>query len=697
MAIANHFYNQTTRKYVALFGTIFNQLKIERRNNAGTAVQSIIVPLSYAPFQKILSRVTEDPDLLNSTRGAISLPRMSFEITNIFYDPARKVASTRKMRKEAKAESESSRNFLYSSVPYNIDFSLYIMTKYSEDATQLMEQILPFFTPDWTVTARMVPDLDPIDIPIILNSVTTEDLYEGDYTERQSILYTLNFTLKGYYFGPEKQRKVIKFVETYFATTTTANAEFEERLTVRPGLDSEGNPVTQEGVGATAVTTVTNGQVSDITVINNGQNYNANNVISAVIEAPVTSTAVATANIANTSISSFDISSGGGYYSSVPAVTISLPDSTPVQATASITVSNNSIDTITITNSGTFYNSANVSISEPPALSQYVKFGTDALYHSSATDSLLAHTMVGNLVTAGGGFAIEFWIYPTSFPSTGVKNILHVDGTSMRIEIEDDGEIVYRPVLNSAPVRSTPEVLTLNTWNHVRLEHVGSNARWLVNGVVDAGSGAPAGFLVGGGTDIYIGQRGSTDSFEGAIDNLIIDQIVTQTPVGSYTIPTTPATGSELTANYDKDIATADAIIADGEVANIIITNVGSNYANTTPTVTISAPNAVPADFAASVTAVLTNGSVTDITINDGGKFYQTANVEIDAPTATTATANVQIDSHGDVSGLTIINPGAGYTSSPAITIDPPQYGSIPYQDIEFDDDWGIITIIEDV
>lgn len=234
MAIANYFYNQTTRKYVALFGTIFNQLKIERRDNTGNVTQSIIVPLSYAPFQKILSRATQDPDLLNSTRSAISLPRMSFEITNIAYDPSRKIASTRKMRKDAKAETQSSRNFVYSSVPYNVDFSLYIMTKYSEDATQLMEQIVPFFTPDWTMTAKMIPDLDPLDIPIILNSVTTEELYEGDYIERQTILYTLTFTLKGWYFGPEKQRKVIKFIDMQYATTTEANAQFEETVDVYP-------------------------------------------------------------------------------------------------------------------------------------------------------------------------------------------------------------------------------------------------------------------------------------------------------------------------------------------------------------------------------------------------------------------------------------------------------------------------------
>jgi hypothetical protein len=234
MAIANYFYNETTRKYVALFGTVFNQIKIERKDNAGNLVQSMIVPLSYAPFQKVLSRLTQDPDLLNSTKSAISLPRMSFEITNMQYDSTRKLASSLKMRKELKDETNSARNFVYAATPYNIDFSLYIMTKYSEDAVKILEQILPFFTPDWTVSAFLIPDLDSFDLPIILNSVTTEDLYEGDYAERQTILYTLNFTLKGYFFGPEKTKKVIKFVDAGFATTTLANTQFEESVNVYP-------------------------------------------------------------------------------------------------------------------------------------------------------------------------------------------------------------------------------------------------------------------------------------------------------------------------------------------------------------------------------------------------------------------------------------------------------------------------------
>jgi hypothetical protein len=234
MAIANYFYNQTTRRYVALFGNLFNQLTIERSTNDGSVTQKMIVPLSYAPFQKVLARITQDPDLLNSRRPAITLPRISFEITSMQYDPARKLASTRKVRKENKPETDGERSFVYNPVPYNIDFSLYIMTKYSEDATKIMEQILPFFTPDWTVTARMIDDLDPIDIPIILNSVSTEELYEGDFIERQTVLYTLTFTLKGWYFGPEKERKVIKFIDTRYATTIAASAAFEETVEIYP-------------------------------------------------------------------------------------------------------------------------------------------------------------------------------------------------------------------------------------------------------------------------------------------------------------------------------------------------------------------------------------------------------------------------------------------------------------------------------
>jgi len=235
MAIANHFYNGLTRKYVAIFGTLFNQLTIERSDNAGVTKQSMIVPISYAPMQKILSRVEQDPGL--NRRSAITLPRMSFEMTSMSYDGERKIGTTQRvMKSKAVGDTNDSKSYVYSGAPYNLEFSLYIMTKYQEDATKILEQILPFFQPDWTVSARLIPDLPPVDVPIVLQSVITEDLYEGEYTERRAILYTLGFTLKGWYYGPERTKKVIKFIDTKFAPDSDISSPLLEKVTLQPGM-----------------------------------------------------------------------------------------------------------------------------------------------------------------------------------------------------------------------------------------------------------------------------------------------------------------------------------------------------------------------------------------------------------------------------------------------------------------------------
>lgn len=240
MAIANYFYNETTRKYVALFGTLFNQITIQRHDNAGTQVQTQIVPLAYGPFQKFLARITQDPNL--NRRSALNLPRMSFEINSLTYDPDRKIGTTQKMRKNAVGDN-TVRGYYYAAAPYNLDMSLYIMAKYQEDATKILEQIIPFFQPDWVSTVKLLADMDPIDIPIILNSVSTEEIYEGAFEERQSVLYTLTFTLKGWYFGPEREKGIIKFVDVdLFANTTSQTPD--EQLNVYAGLTANGEPTT---------------------------------------------------------------------------------------------------------------------------------------------------------------------------------------------------------------------------------------------------------------------------------------------------------------------------------------------------------------------------------------------------------------------------------------------------------------------
>jgi len=247
MAIANHFYNQLTRKYVALFGTYFNQIKIKRKDNDGNVVQEMIVPISYAPHQKILARVNQDPNL---NAQAITLPRMSFAMNAMFYDGERKLSPTRKLQRNVVNEETGSRNYLWVPSPYNIQFSLYIMSTYAEDAVKVVEQIIPFFNPEYTSTVKLIPDLDPLDIPLVLNDIQNEELYEGDFTERRTIMWTLNFTMRAWYFGPDRERQVIKFIQSNVSETipengfVSANTNFESAVVIQPGLTANNEPTT---------------------------------------------------------------------------------------------------------------------------------------------------------------------------------------------------------------------------------------------------------------------------------------------------------------------------------------------------------------------------------------------------------------------------------------------------------------------
>ena len=697
MAIANHFYNSTTRKYVAIFGTLFNQLKIERRTAAGALQQEMIVPLSYAPFQKILARVAADPDLLNSTRPAMTLPRMSFEINNIVYDPTRKIATTRKVLKPVADENTNQREYMYSGVPYNLDFSLYIMTKYSEDATKIMEQILPFFTPDWTVTAKMIPDHDPVDIPIVLNSVTTEDLYEGTFEERQSILYTLTFTLKGHYFGPQKTKKVIKFVDMDLFNGTDLNAPFIEGVDVKPGLSANGQPITTEGQQATARANLVNGTIPSIDVLNDGEQYDANTTVT--ISPPNTANASITATMANGSLSGINILNGGGYFSTPPTISFSLPDASPITATGTVTVTGDSISAIDITNVGSFYNTPTFSISPPPNVSSIFKFGDDALPTDEVTTTLL-HTFTG-FFSSNTGYKVQFWIYPTELTVGNPYSILFAPFT--KIYMNTTGEIGFQ--YGSQPVVTSDTNVVVNQWNHVELEHSGGDIRLNVNGVkgttVTRGAGNVAlpnhTYKVGDAQGNESVFDGANRGFVGIIDNVTFEtqaQLV-GTDGSTYTVPTSANSGDIFTSDFNKTLPTATATVVNGEITAMTVTDGGLGYTGDTPTITFDAPDDVASSFAVVATAVLVNGSITKLSINSIGKFYDTdAIVTVSAPTATTATATAVIASNGDVSSITVTDAGLGYRTVPTVTISPPTFGSIPYQEIEFDDDWGIIKTI---
>tara|TARA_B100000287_G_scaffold428870_1_gene481073 strand:- start:212 stop:985 length:774 start_codon:yes stop_codon:yes gene_type:complete len=231
--LGQQFYHETTRKVVIAFGTMFNNIQLVRKDNDGTITQSMKVPLAYGPRQKFLVRLREDPDLTKQV--AITLPRIGFEITGLSYDPTRKLNRVQKFKK-TKSGSSSKLDTQYMPVPYNLGFGLYVLSKNSDDALQIVEQILPYFQPDYTLTINDMPDMSvKRDVPIILNSISYEDDYEGDFAQRRAIIYSLDFTAKFYLYGPVTGQSIIKTVQVdQFTDLPDKSPKREQRLVVTP-------------------------------------------------------------------------------------------------------------------------------------------------------------------------------------------------------------------------------------------------------------------------------------------------------------------------------------------------------------------------------------------------------------------------------------------------------------------------------
>ena len=208
-----YFYNETIKRCVSVFGTMFNNIQYKKVKSDGTVLTSPIVPLSYGPKQKFLDRIAEEANLSDRNRSAISLPRMAFELTGFEYDVQRQQNKLHRTIKSA-SESDGKRGFQYAPAPYNLNFTLSILTKNMNDALQIVEQILPYFQPEYTVTMKMVDSMsENRDVPIVLNSVSFQDDYEGSFEDRRIIEYTLDFTMKTYFFGPVYTGNIIKAVQ----------------------------------------------------------------------------------------------------------------------------------------------------------------------------------------------------------------------------------------------------------------------------------------------------------------------------------------------------------------------------------------------------------------------------------------------------------------------------------------------------
>lgn len=206
-----HFYHSTMRKAVAVFGTIFNNINVIRTKADGTVLNQIKVPLSYGPKQKFLARLDQSSGADASM--AMKLPRMAFEITSLELDSTQKL-SKRNVITESHASDVTKKKTIKHQVAYNINVSLFVMAKNQDDGLQVVEQILPYFQPEYTISMTPVSGFDyKQDVPIVLTGVTISDDYEGDMLTRRALIYQLDFTMKMKFFGPTGNQGIIRGVE----------------------------------------------------------------------------------------------------------------------------------------------------------------------------------------------------------------------------------------------------------------------------------------------------------------------------------------------------------------------------------------------------------------------------------------------------------------------------------------------------
>ena len=232
-----HYYHESLRKIVVAFGTIFNNIVIHRKDSNGNVIQSLKVPLAYSPKEKFLTRLEQQADL-NKREVAITLPRMGFEIAGLNYDPSRKLQRLGRF-KAVRSDRNDVMDYQYNPVPYNISFNLYSFTATAEGGLQIVEQILPFFQPDYTITVNVIPTMGvKRDVPVVLNSVQYEDTYDGAFTTRRAVNYTMNFTAKTYLYGPVYAKRIIKETQADNYTDTENNPNREQRIIVVPNPTS---------------------------------------------------------------------------------------------------------------------------------------------------------------------------------------------------------------------------------------------------------------------------------------------------------------------------------------------------------------------------------------------------------------------------------------------------------------------------
>ena len=279
--LGNYTYNKVIRKCVIAFGTLFNNIEV-RKETGGNTVQKMKVPLAYGPKQKFLARLEGQPEL--NKKVAITLPRISFELSGLSYDSSRKLSPiTVDKVKEGKSVRQT-----YTPVPYNLDFNLSILSKTNDEALEIVEQIVPIFQPSYNVTIKIIDDVNEMrDIAIVLNSLNYSDEYEGNFDQRKLTTIDATFTVKAYIFGPTATAKPIKKAKVDYDTGSPKVPVRRAQYVVEPvalrDKDSDGTGLTITSAINKNVATL---PVVDSTVFNIGDYIEINNEVMKVKTKP---------------------------------------------------------------------------------------------------------------------------------------------------------------------------------------------------------------------------------------------------------------------------------------------------------------------------------------------------------------------------------------------------------------------------
>ena len=302
------FYHEHVRKAIIAFGTIFNNINIERKNTSDTLIQTLRVPLAYSTKQKFLSRIEQIPTVESRGEVAIVLPRMGFEIIGLNYDPTRKVSPIQQHRKTNTSNALSVKS-QFVSTPYDLTLSLFIFAKNQDDGLQILEQILPFFNPDFNITVNDLPEMGITrDIKIVLDGIGYEDNTAGAFADRQSLVWTLNFTMKLNLYGYVGDQNVIReSIATIYQNPDLVGPFIKQTYSV-------------EAATATATATIDSGSVDAITVTYAGTGYTKEPNVT------LTGNARAHAIMDGDKIDSIIIDDAGSGYTEAPTITIEPPD-----------------------------------------------------------------------------------------------------------------------------------------------------------------------------------------------------------------------------------------------------------------------------------------------------------------------------------------------------------------------------------